>query len=387
MFSNLQNIFILDGATGTELQKRGLDKGVCPEKWVLENPAALQDVQRRYAAAGSMAVYAPTFGANRASLKSHGFNADVRTLCRDLVDISRDAVPDNILVAGDLAPTGLQLLPFGTADFEELVDIYTEQAYALEEAGVDFFAIETQMSLPEARAALMAVKKASSKPVLVSFACGESGRSVMGTDLTAALLSLQLMGATAYGINCGGDLELITRLLKNMHPYSEIPLIAKPNAGMPDMSSGKAVYSMTGGDFAAAAADLVAAGAAFMGGCCGTCEAHIAALAKATAGLSPIPLAAVHPLAAASQTRVVNIDEDTEFAEVAIDDDILENMLEAMSEGAEVLRVHIRDEDDIELIDEYQYGLSLPLAVSFEDDILQGEFETVYHGKALIVEA
>ena len=144
MFKNLQNIFLLDGATGTELQKRGLSKGVCPEKWVLENPDALRDVQRRYAAAGSNAVYAPTFGANRASLKSHGFSTDIRSLCRDLVSLSRESVPDNVLVAGDIAPTGLQLMPFGTATFDDLVDIFTEQAAALDEAGVDFFGIETQ---------------------------------------------------------------------------------------------------------------------------------------------------------------------------------------------------------------------------------------------------
>jgi len=386
MFKNLQNIFLLDGATGTELQKRGLEKGKCPEEWVLENPEALKEVQRLYAEAGSMAVYAPTFGANRASLKSHGFNADVRTLCRDLVSLSREAVPDNVLVAGDMAPTGLQLMPYGTTDFEELVDIFTEQAYALDEAGVDFFGIETQMSLPEARAALMAVKKASTKPVIVSFACGESGRSVMGTDLTAALLSLQHIGADAYGINCGGNLELIAKLLKGMHPYSRIPLIAKPNAGMPDMSTGKAVYSMTGEDFAAAADSLISAGAAIMGGCCGTTAEHIAALKAAVEGRYPMPINTTKTAVCASQTRVVDIDSDTEFKELPIDDDLLDNMLSAMGDGAEVLRLHIRDEDDIDLIDECQYGLSLPLAVSFDDDVLRGDFECIYHGKAYIIE-
>ena len=386
MFNDLSSVFLLDGATGTELQKRGMEKGVCPEKWVLEHPEAIREVQQGYARAGSRMVYAPTFGANRASLKSHGFAADVRTLCRDLVAISRDAVPDSILVAGDISPTGLQLMPYGTADFDEHVDIYTEQAEALEEAGVDLFGIETQMSLPEARAAMIAVRKVSRKPVLISFACGESGRSVMGTDLSAALLSLQDLGADAYGINCGGDLKLIARLLGQMRRYSRLPLIAKPNAGMPQLVNGQSVYSMTPADFAAAAGELVSSGAALLGGCCGTCAAHIEALAQATYGMHPYPFApdpAVTAVAA-SQTRVVEIDGDTEYAELPIDDDLLENMIDAMSEGAEVLKLHIRNEDDIDTIDDCQYGLSLPLSVTFEDDSLKAPFLYIYHGKALL---
>lgn len=379
-------IFILDGATGTELQKRGMERGVCPEKWVLAHPEAIQDIQGRYARAGSNAVYAPTFGANRAALKAHGFAADIRTLCRDLVDISRSAVPAGVLVAGDISPTGLQLMPYGMATFDELVDIYAEQAAALDEAGVDFFGIETQMSLPEARAALIAVKKVSSKPVAVTFACGDTGRSVMGTDLTAALLALQDLGADAYGINCGGNLELIARLLKTMYPYSRVPLIAKPNAGLPDMSTGTAVYTMTGEDFARAAGSFAEAGAAAMGGCCGTCESHIAALAAATSGIAPIPVNPTKTFVAASQTRVADLDADTEYAELAIDDDLLDNMLSAMGEGAEVVKLHIRDEDDIDTIDDCQYGLSLPLCVSFADPALRESFQRIYHGKACIQE-
>ena len=375
-------ITILDGATGTELMKRGMPAGACPEAWILNHPDAIRELQRAYTAAGSSCVYAPTFGANRERLRAHGLKTDVRALCRELVDITRSAVPDGFPVGGDISSTALQLFPFGSATFDDLIDIFTEQAEALCEAGVDFFAIETQMSLAEARAALIAVRSVSDKPALVSLACGDTGRTIMGTDITAALLSLQALGADACGVNCCSDLDVLARLIGNMQPYAKVPLVAKPNAGKPDMSSGSAVYRLSPEDFAAAGVRYASLGAACLGGCCGTTPEHIAALARACDGLAPRPLPAQPKLAAASQTRVVDIGGDTEFADAEINDDLAESMAEAMAEGADILRLRVRDEDDIETIDDCQYALTLPLSVSFEAPELRAKFERVYHGFA-----
>lgn len=377
--------FILDGATGTELQKLGLQRGACPEAWVLENPNAIKTVQRAYSDAGSNCVYAPTFGANRVTMKKYGITRDINEFCKELVSLSREAVAPNVLVAGDIAPCGLSLLPYGTASFGDLIDVFEEQAAALERAGVDLYAIETQMTIPEAKAALIAVRRVSDKPVLVSFACNDSGRSVMGADLTAAMLALQDFGLDAYGINCCGNMDLLCRLLGNMREYSRLPLIAKPNAGMPDMSSGSAVYGMTPADFAAASIRFVEAGASLLGGCCGTHSAHIAALSRAVndmATLSPAPKEAA---VAASQTLICEITDSTVIVEAEINDDLQDSMEEIAENGAEVMRLHIRDEADIETIDDCQYGLSLPLAVSFEDDSLRDKFAFAYHGKAHII--
>ena len=146
---------ILDGATGTELQKRGYTGEECAESWILKHPEAILEIQRGYVAAGSRVIYAPTFGANRVKLEQHGIFGQVEEYNRALVNLSRKAAGDKAWVAGDMAPTSLLLYPLGTASFEELLEVYTEQAAALENAGVDLFVIETMMTQPQACVCLL----------------------------------------------------------------------------------------------------------------------------------------------------------------------------------------------------------------------------------------
>ena len=160
---------ILDGATGTQLQKRGFTGDQCAEAWTLAHPDVMIDLQRAYVESGSQIVYSPTFGANRVKLESHGIFGKVEEFNAQLVALSRRAAGDRALVAGDISPTGLFLYPLGETTFEELFEIYTEQAAALEKAGVDLFVVETMVTLAEARAAVLAVKSVSRKPVFVSF--------------------------------------------------------------------------------------------------------------------------------------------------------------------------------------------------------------------------
>ena len=202
---------ILDGATGTELQKRGYTGDVCAEQWTLDHPEAIIDIQRGYVAAGSQVVYTPTFGANRRKLEESGLFNCTADYNRRLAELSAQAVQGKALRAGDMSPTGAFLAPLGDVSFEELVDIYTEQAAGLERAGVDLFVIETMMTLSDARAAVLAVRSVSDKPIFVTFTCDENGRSVSGTDITAALVVLQGMGIDAFGLNCstGPDKMLV----------------------------------------------------------------------------------------------------------------------------------------------------------------------------------
>ena len=194
---------ILDGATGTELQKHGYAGDVSAEQWTLEHPDVIVGIQRGYVAAGSQVLYTPTFGANRQKLEERSIFNQTADYNRRLAALSREAADGRAWIAGDLAPTGLFLAPLGEASFEDLVDIYTEQAAGLEAAGVDLYVIETMMTLSDARAAVLAVRSVSDKPIFVSFTCDESGRSLSGTDVTAALTVLQGMGISAFGLTYG----------------------------------------------------------------------------------------------------------------------------------------------------------------------------------------
>ena len=250
---------ILDGATGTELQKRGYTGDVCAEQWTLEHPEAIIDIQRGYVDSGSQVPYTPTFGANRRKLEEHGIFNRTEDYNRRLAALSEQASGGRALRAGDISPTGAFLAPLGDVSFEELVDIYTQQAAGLESAGVDLFVIETMMTLSDARAAVLAVRSVSDKPIFVTFTCDENGRSISGGDVTAALVVLQGMGIDAFGLNCSAGPEQMLPQLRRLREYARVPLIAKPNAGMPQIVDGKAVYSCPPEEFTALVPELLQA--------------------------------------------------------------------------------------------------------------------------------
>ena len=201
---------ILDGANGTELQKSGYDGSKCTEAWVLEHPEVMKQLQEEYVEAGSNIVYAPTFGANRVKLEENGYFNMVPEFTHKLVAISKEAAAGKALVAGDIATSGKFIAPLGDVSFGDLYDMYREQAEAMEEAGVDLYAIETVMTVPDAKAALLAVKDVSDKPVIVSFTCDENGRTLTGSDVRAALVIMQGMGIDVFGLNCStGPKEML----------------------------------------------------------------------------------------------------------------------------------------------------------------------------------
>ena len=274
---------ILDGATGTELQKRGYTGDVSAEQWVLAHPDSILSIQRDYVAAGSQVLYTPTFGGNAEKLAEHGVTEDTAAYNRRLADLSRQAADGKALLAGDLSPTGLFLAPLGSASFDQLVDAYAQQVAGLEAAGVDLYVIETMISLSDARAAVLAVRAVTGKPIFVTFACDENGRSISGTDVTAALTVLQDMGIDAFGLNCSTGAQMLPRL-QRLRAYARVPLIAKPSAGLPVMVDGRAVYDCSPEVFAACVPAMLDSGVMIFGGCCGTTAAHIAALRRALYG-------------------------------------------------------------------------------------------------------
>lgn len=277
--------FVMDGATGTELSKRGMPENECTERFILNDPTAITTLQSEYLAAGSDAVLAPTFGANRPTLMRHGYAAeDINNVCRSLFKIAKDNA-GNAKVAGDLSPTGLMMKPYGDTEPETVFEIYREQAEILLDCGVDFFFIETMISAAEARQALRAVRSLSEDvPVFVSLTVSESGRTMSGDTMDAALLTMLPYNIQAFGCNCSIGPDVIARALKPAAPIAKlynIPLIAKPNAGMPIVDATGTHFPLTPADMAGRIDHLTGLGVGIFGGCCGTTPAHVEAIAKA----------------------------------------------------------------------------------------------------------
>ena len=286
-----QGKMILDGATGSNLQERGLPAGVCPEEWILENPDVLKELQIEYYASGSDAVYAPTFSGNRIKLEEYGLQDNLVEMNHGLVAISKQAVAEvkerglvdadkPLYVCGDLTMTGKQVQPMGPLSFEELVDIYKEQTEALVDAGVDFLAVETMMSLQECRAAVIAAKECCDLPIMVTLTFAEDGRTLFGTDPETAALVLTTLRVDALGVNCSTGPDKMCDVVRKMRAYADIPLVAKPNAGLPQLVDGKTVYEMEAPEFAEEMMALIDAGADILGGCCGTTPEHIRLLTQ-----------------------------------------------------------------------------------------------------------
>lgn len=284
-----KGIVLLDGATGSCLMDKGMPGGVCPEEWIASHPEVLTGLQREYVQAGSDILYAPTFTANRIKLAEYGLENRIRELNLALVSASQKAAGADTLIAGDLTMTGEQLSPIGRMDFEELVAVYREQIGYLAEAGVDLLVVETMMSLQECRAALIAAKETCpSLPVMVTMTFEKDGRSLYGTDAVTAAVVLESLGADAVGANCSTGPDTMAMVISQMASVTRIPIIAKPNAGLPSLdSAGKTVYDMDAPSFGEEMEAVYAAGAVILGGCCGTTPAHIARLAAAVKGKQP----------------------------------------------------------------------------------------------------
>jgi vitamin B12-dependent methionine synthase family protein len=302
---------LLDGATGTNLQKAGMPVGVCPEQWILENSEVLIDLQKRYVEAGTDILFAPTFTASRIKLKEYGLEDHLEEMNRKLVALSKEAAKGtNALVAGDLTMTGEQLYPLGDLMFEDLVDVYKEQAKIIAEAGADLFVVETMMSLQECRAAVLAIREVCALPVMVSLTYNEDGRTLYGTDPVTAVVVMQSLGADAVGMNCSTGPEAMLEPIAKMAEYAAIPLLAKPNAGMPELIDGQTVFNVEPEEFAEVGKKLVEEGAAIIGGCCGTTPEHIRALKEAVKGI---------PVKAPLQTKRRMLTSERKSVEITLD--------------------------------------------------------------------
>lgn len=383
-----KNLLFLDGATGSNLQKRGMPAGVCPEKWILENEDIFIELQREYVKAGSNVLYAPTFTSNRVKLQEFGLEDNIQEINHKLVALSKRAADGKALVAGDLTMTGLQLKPMGAMDFEELVDIYKEQITYLKEAGVDLLIVETMMSLQESRAALIAAKEVCDLPVMVTMTFEADGRALYGTDVLTAAITLESLGADAFGINCSTGPAQMISMFEKISSAVKIPLIAKPNAGMPTLDEeGNTVYGLGCEDFAGEVKMLWERGASILGGCCGTTPKHIEAMISLLKDEKPCKRTYEKKCHVTSERMTVSFDVDSPFMIIGerinptgkkkLQEELRQGSMEMVLEfaaqqeekGASILDVNMGmsgvDEKELMLkaIEELSMATNLPLSI------------------------
>ena len=384
-----------------------MPSGVCPEVWCLENPAAIQDIHRAYQKAGADIIYTCAFGANRLKLSQYGFT-NVKEINKQLVGLARRAVGNRALIAGDISSTGHFVEPFGDLMFEEAVDIFKEQVRGLLAGGVDLFVIETMMDIQEARAALIAVREITDHFTMVTMTYETNGYTLSGTDPVTALITLQSLGADAVGCNCSTGPEAMVKFIAAMKPFATVPLVAKPNAGMPRLAGKTTVYDMNARDFASWGKKLAAAGVNLIGGCCGTTPGHIAALKK-TSGRAPVIAPVRKSISAVSSARAFKIfDEGSPLLIIgerinptgkkALQQELLDGKMnivrqmarEQEAQGADLLDVNVGvhkiDEVDAmkRVISLLSTGTALPLVIDSPNMETVKEALRIYPGRALI---
>lgn len=284
---NNNKIVFLDGATGSNLMQKGMPAGVCPEQWIIEHKEIMKELQMNYIKAGSNILYAPTFTANRIKLSEYNLQDNIIEINQTLVSITKEAINDlnmtgKVLVAGNLSMSGIQVEPIGNYPFEDLIDVYKEQVKILAETGVDLIVVETMLSLQETRATVIACKETCNLPIMATLTFEKDGRTLYGTDAKTAAVVLSNLGVSAIGANCSAGPSMLANIVRTMHSVTDIPIIAKPNAGLPKRNpDGSTGYDMDVDTFVTEMKLCINAGASIIGGCCGTSPEYIKGLTDA----------------------------------------------------------------------------------------------------------
>ena len=304
-------IHIFDGAMGTMLQEGGLKPGGCPELMNLEQPDVVQKIHEAYIEAGATMIETNTFGASALKLDHYGLEDRVKEINEAAVKIAREASKGRAKIVGSLGPTGRFIVPLGDLEFEDAYRAFYEQAKALANAGADYLLFETCIDIQEMRAGLLAAKDATNLPIICQLSYSEDGRTVTGTDPQTATITLEALGADIIGVNCSLGPQELVPIVKTLAENCSVPISVLPNAGMPRLENGRTIFPMGPEEFASWGEKLVAAGATYLGGCCGTTPAHIKALAAAVKNLPPTERKSPNNrLRLTSRSKTVIIDKD-----------------------------------------------------------------------------
>ena len=403
-----QKYLVLDGATGTFLQKSGMPTGVCPEKWALENPDVLAGIHSSYKNAGSDIVYTCTFGGNRLKLETYGLGDKVFEYNKKLTEIAKQAVGQNTYVAGSVGPMGHFIEPLGSLSFDEAYDIFAEQIKGLAAGGADMIVIETMIEMQETRAALLAAKDVCDLPIITSVTFGDDQLTLTGSDPVTTLITLQSLGADCVGTNCSTGPDDMIKVIKAMRPYANVPLMAKPNAGLPKIVDGNTVFDLSAEKFSEFIPAFMESGIVLMGGCCGTSPEYIKYIKDHFDGNKPEPVTRQAVRAVTSRSKTIFFKNDTPPVIIGerinptgkkqLSAELAEgNMMElkrlAMEQkdaGADILDVNVGVPKIDELntmknaIAQLSTFSDLPLCIDSSDPQVISEALKVYPGRALI---
>jgi 5-methyltetrahydrofolate--homocysteine methyltransferase len=306
-FLKEEKIWVLDGAMGTMLMKKGMDVNYAPELLNVKHPEVLMEIHEEYIEAGADIIETNTFGSNRIKLSHYGLEDRVKELTEAGVRLAKEASRGRALVALSVGPTGVFVEPVGDYSFDEIKDVFKEQIEAGAEAGADLILIETMSDTKEAKAAVVAAQEVCDLPVLVSMTYQEDGRTLLGTPPEVSAAIFEGFNVSAVGANCSLGPESFVDLVRRMASVTETPIVVYANAGLPVLKDGKTIYPEPPEVFGEYAVKLVEAGANIVGGCCGTTPEHIKAIKEAVRNLKPVKRNPVKGLKAASRTKLVFI--------------------------------------------------------------------------------
>ncbi len=401
------NIVYLDGGMGTLLQARGLKPGELPEKWNISHPEVIVDIHRAYFDAGSNVVCTNTFGANILKFSEDVLESIISAAMKN-AKMARDMSTSKKekFIALDIGPSGKLLAPLGDLDFEDAVSVFAKTAELGEKYGADLVIIETMNDSYETKAALLAVKENTSLPVIVSNAYGEGGKLMTGATPAAMVALLEGMGADAIGANCSLGPKQLRGVAEELLENASVPVILKPNAGLPKVVDGKTVFDVTVDEFADEVVSLVKKGVRVIGGCCGTTPEYIKALSDKTGELPPVPLTEKNITAVSSYTHAVtfgtspiligeriNPTGKKRFKQALIENDmdyILGEGVNQEEKGVHILDVNVGlpdiDEADMlrRTVCELQAVTDLPLQIDTSDPAAMEGALRRYNGKAMI---
>ena len=402
-----QNIVYLDGGMGTLLQAQGLRPGEQPERWNVSHPDAIIAIQKAYFDAGSNVVCTNTFGANTL----HFDEAELEEIVKAAIANARQAQRESTashekFVALDIGPSGKLLKPLGDLAFEDAVTVFAKTVELGVKFGADLIVIETMNDSYETKAALLAAKEHSDLPVIVTNAYGEDGKLMTGASPAAMVAMLEGMGVDALGANCSLGPKQLRGVILELLENSSVPVVLKPNAGLPKSVNGQTVYDVKENDFAEEVADLVAKGVRVIGGCCGTTPAYISTLHELTASMQPLPLAEKNKTVISSYTHAVEFNQaplligerinptgKKRFKQALIENDmdyILSEGVRQQEKGVHILDVNVGLPDIDEpamlrrAVCELQAIIDLPLQIDTSDVTAMEAALRCYNGKAMI---